>query len=128
MCGTRPPAQTSKILLRALLLSAAMSLVLAAPALAAVDCVGGSKATPADLIPACSTIIDQTTNPACGVQSIRFSLFPGERYPRNADARSSSCVQAAGISSLPGPHTGSITTSPMAHGMVSRYRQRSMAG
>ncbi|HEX9211222.1 MAG TPA: hypothetical protein VF901_11995, partial [Bradyrhizobium sp.] len=62
MCGTRLPAQTSKILLRALLLSAAMSVVLAASASAAVDCVMGSKATPAELIPACSTIIDQATN------------------------------------------------------------------
>ena len=63
MCGPRSPAQMPKISLRALLLGAAMSLVLAAPASAAVDCVSGSKAAPAELISACSTIVDQTTNP-----------------------------------------------------------------
>ena len=52
----------AKIPLRAFLLSAAMSLVLAAPASAAVDCVMGSKTAPAELIMACGAIIDQTTN------------------------------------------------------------------
>lgn len=59
---TRSSAQISKISLRALLLGAALSLVLAGSASAAVDCVAGSKAAPAELIPACSAIIDQTTN------------------------------------------------------------------
>ncbi len=62
MCGTRPSAQTSpfaKIPFRAVLLGAAISLVLVAPASAGVDCVMGSKAAPAELIPACGAIIDQ---------------------------------------------------------------------
>ncbi len=47
MCGMHLSAQTSslaKIPLRAFLLGAAMSLVLAAPASASTDCVMGSKA------------------------------------------------------------------------------------
>src|SRR5947209_1130219 len=67
MCGTRSSAQmfaSAKISLRIALLSAAMSLVLAAPASAGVDCVMGSKAAPAELIPACGAIIDQASNPA----------------------------------------------------------------
>ncbi|MHC2366062.1 tetratricopeptide (TPR) repeat protein [Bradyrhizobium diazoefficiens] len=62
MCGTRSSAQTSKTSLCALLLSAAMSLVLAAPASAAADCIAGSKAAPAELITSCSAIIDQAAN------------------------------------------------------------------
>jgi hypothetical protein len=62
MCGTRSSAQTSKIPLRAFFLGAAMSLVLAGPASAAVDCVAGSKSAPAELMSACSAIIDQATN------------------------------------------------------------------
>ncbi|MCJ9735712.1 hypothetical protein MOV75_36815, partial [Bradyrhizobium sp. PRIMUS42] len=67
MCGTHPSAQTSsfaKSSLRIFLFSAAMSFVLAAPASAATDCVMGSEAAPVELIPACSTIIDQAANPA----------------------------------------------------------------
>ncbi|KRQ00236.1 tetratricopeptide repeat protein [Bradyrhizobium manausense] len=65
MCGTRSSAQMSSIThsrLRTFLLSAALSLVLAAPASAA-DCVMDSKAAPADIISACGAIIDQTSNP-----------------------------------------------------------------
>lgn len=67
MCGTHPSAQMlsfAKISFRSLLLSAAMSVVLVAPASAGVDCVIGSKAAPAELIPACSAIIDQASNPS----------------------------------------------------------------
>ncbi|WP_027575412.1 tetratricopeptide repeat protein [Bradyrhizobium sp. WSM1743] len=67
MCGTQASAQAlspAKISLRALFLGAAMSLVLAAPASANAECVLGSKADPAELIPACSAIIDQTANPS----------------------------------------------------------------
>ncbi|UWU93326.1 tetratricopeptide repeat protein [Bradyrhizobium sp. CB1015] len=67
MCGTQASAQAlspAKISLRALFLGAAMSFVLAAPAAASTACVLGSKAGPAELIPACSAIIDQTANPA----------------------------------------------------------------
>ncbi|PSO33859.1 tetratricopeptide repeat protein [Bradyrhizobium sp. MOS002] len=67
MCGTHPSAQMfslAKISLGSFLLGAAMSVVLVAPALAGVDCVMGSKAAPAELIPACSAIIDQTPNPS----------------------------------------------------------------
>lgn len=66
MCGTRPSAQMfsfAKLALRASLLSVAMSLVLAAPASAAADCVMGNKAAPAEIMSACSAIIDQTSNP-----------------------------------------------------------------
>lgn len=63
MCGPRSSAQISKTALRALLLSAAVSLVFAAPASAAADCVMGSKAAPAELTTACSAIIDQISNP-----------------------------------------------------------------
>ncbi|WP_298884188.1 tetratricopeptide repeat protein [uncultured Bradyrhizobium sp.] len=65
MCGTRPSAQMFPFAnpsLRAFFLSAAMSLALVAPA-AAADCVMGSKDAPADIISACSAIIDQTSNP-----------------------------------------------------------------
>ncbi len=67
MCGTRSSAQTSpfaNIPFRAVLLGAAISLVLVAPASAGVDCVMGSKAAPAELIPACGAIIDQASNPS----------------------------------------------------------------
>ncbi|MGY3106321.1 tetratricopeptide (TPR) repeat protein [Bradyrhizobium sp. LM6.9] len=67
MCGTHLSAQMfsfAKISLRSFLLSAAMSVVLVAPALSGVDCVMGSKAAPAELIPACSAIIDQASNPS----------------------------------------------------------------
>lgn len=63
MCGQPFSAQPSRHSLRAFLLGAAMSLVLAAPAMA-VDCVADSKALPAELIAACSAIIDQAANPA----------------------------------------------------------------
>ncbi|MHB0771429.1 tetratricopeptide repeat protein [Bradyrhizobium sp. 5.13L] len=67
MCGTRAPAQAlspAKFPLRAFFLGAAMGLVLASPASASAQCVLGSKAAPAELIPACSAIIDETANPA----------------------------------------------------------------
>lgn len=67
MCGMHLSAQTSsftKASLCALLLGTAISLALVVPASAAADCVAGSKAAPAELIPACSTIIDQTPNAA----------------------------------------------------------------
>src|SRR3954470_21231521 len=67
MCGTHPSAQMlsfAKISFLSLLLSAAMSVVLVAPASAGVDCVMGSKAAPAELIPACSATIDQTSIPS----------------------------------------------------------------
>ena len=67
MCGTHPSAQTfpfAKFSLRTFLVSAAMSLVLAGPASAAVDCVAGSKAAPAELIASCAAVIDQASNPA----------------------------------------------------------------
>ena len=60
---TRSSVQISKISLSAFLLGAAMSLVLAAPASAAADCMMGSKAAPAEIISACSAIVDQTSNP-----------------------------------------------------------------
>lgn len=67
MCGMPRSAQMSsfvKISLRAFFLGAAMGLTLIGPASAGTDCVPGSKAAPAELISACSTIIDQTANPA----------------------------------------------------------------
>lgn len=67
MCGTQASAQAlspAKLSLRAFFLGAAMSFALAAPASASTDCVLGSKAAPAELIPVCSAIIDQTANPA----------------------------------------------------------------
>ncbi|MFL6835843.1 MAG: tetratricopeptide repeat protein, partial [Bradyrhizobium sp.] len=66
MRGTDLSARTpssAKLSLRAVLLSAAIGLVLVAPASASVDCVMGSKATPAELILACSAIVDQSTSP-----------------------------------------------------------------
>ena len=66
MCGMHPSAQTSlftKTSLCALLLGTAMSLALV-PASAAAECVAGSKAALAELIPACTAIIDQAANPA----------------------------------------------------------------
>lgn len=63
MCGTHSSAQISKTSLRAFLLGAAMSLVLVVPASAAADCVMGSKAAPAEIITACSAVIDQASNP-----------------------------------------------------------------
>lgn len=66
MCGTRASAQAlspARISLRAFLLGAAMSVASIAPAVAGADCVLGSKAAPAELISACSAIIDQTANP-----------------------------------------------------------------
>ncbi|AMA55602.1 tetratricopeptide repeat protein [Bradyrhizobium sp. CCGE-LA001] len=67
MCGTHSSAQMpafAKISLRAFFLGAAMSLALIGPAFADADCVLNSKAAPADLISACSAIIDQTANSA----------------------------------------------------------------
>ena len=67
MCGTPASAQAlspAKIPLRAFFLGAAMCLVLASPASASAECVLGSKAAPAELIPACSAIIDKPENPA----------------------------------------------------------------
>ena len=66
MCGTHSSAQMpsfAKISPRAFLLGAAMSLALVASASAGADCVLGSKAAPAELISACSAIIDQGANP-----------------------------------------------------------------
>lgn len=65
MYGARSSAQmfsSAKVSLRAFFLSAAVSLVLAAPASATVDCVMGSKALPAEIIQACSAIIDQSAD------------------------------------------------------------------
>ncbi|QIO36649.1 tetratricopeptide repeat protein [Bradyrhizobium sp. 1(2017)] len=67
MCGTHSSAQMppfAKISLRAFFLGAAMSLALIGPTSAGTDCVLGSKAAPAELISACSAIIDQTANAA----------------------------------------------------------------
>ena len=65
MCGTRSSAQLFPIAngrLRTFLLGAAISCAFVAPAAAATDCVMGSKAAPADILSACSTIIDQASN------------------------------------------------------------------
>lgn len=63
MCSTRSSAQISKVSLRTFLLGAALSLVLAVPASAAADCVMGSKSAPAEIVTACSAVIDQASNP-----------------------------------------------------------------
>lgn len=62
----KPPRKRSRLpkFARAFFLSAAMSLVLASPAAASTECVLGSRAAPAELIAACSGIIDKTANPA----------------------------------------------------------------